>query len=65
MARYEEIQEVKEVVGYQKANEYLSKGWVLLSTHVVGEMEAGVPNPPMLYVLGWPRKKDREEAPRQ
>jgi hypothetical protein len=63
MARYSEIQQVKEVVGYKKANEYLSKGWVLLSTHVVGEMEAGVPNPPMLYVLGWPRKKDTDVEP--
>lgn len=56
-----DIQEVKEVVGHEKVNGYLQQGWVLLATHVVGEMEMGVPNPPLVYVLGWPRKKDSEE----
>ncbi len=56
-----DIEEVKEVIGHEKVNEYLHKGWVLLATHVVGEMEMGVPNPPLVYVLGWPRKKDKPE----
>lgn len=56
-----DIEEVKEVVGHEKVNEYLHQGWVLLATHVVGEMEMGVPNPPLVYVLGWPRKKDKPE----
>ena len=56
-----DIEEVKEVFGHEKVNEYLRNGWVLLSTHVVGEMEMGIPNPPLIYVLGRPKKKDQPE----
>ncbi|MFO7731033.1 MAG: hypothetical protein R6V86_09730 [Spirochaetia bacterium] len=55
------IEEVKEVFGHEKVNQYLRNGWVLLATHVVGEMEMGVPNPPLMYVLGRPKKKDQLE----
>ena len=61
MQNHMDIQEVKEVFGHEKVNDYLRQGWVLLSTHVVGEAEAGIPNPPLLYVLGLPRKKDLPE----
>lgn len=65
MKPYYNIKEVKEVMGYEKVNDYLRKGWVLLSTHLAGgEAEAGVPNPLMVYVLGWPEKKDTDEEPR-
>ncbi|HKK65002.1 MAG TPA: hypothetical protein VJ967_04030 [Clostridia bacterium] len=56
-----DIEEVKEVYGHEQVNEYLRNGWVLLATHVVGTMEAGIPNPPLMYVLGRPRKKDQTE----
>lgn len=56
-----DIEEVKEVFGNEKVNEHLRNGWVLLATHVVGEMEMGVPNPPLMYVLGRPKKKDQPE----
>jgi len=56
-----DIEEVKEVLGHEQVNEYLQNGWVLLATHVVGAMKAGVPNPPLMYVLGRPKKKDQPE----
>ena len=66
MKPHYDIVEIKEVLGYEKVNDYLRKGWVLLSTHCAGgEAEAGVPNPLLVYVLGWPRKKDSEEEPKE
>jgi hypothetical protein len=66
MRPHYDIVEIIKVIGYEKVNEYLRKGWVLISTHnASGEAEAGVPNPPLLYVLGWPRKNDTNEEPRE
>jgi hypothetical protein len=65
MRPYYDIQEIIEVLGYEKVNDYLQKGWVLISVqNAGGEAEAGVPNPKLLYILGWPRKKDTDEEPR-
>lgn len=59
MQRYDDIQEVKEVVGHEKVNDYLQQGWILLATHVAGTAEAGIPNPTLIYVLGWRSKRDQ------
>lgn len=62
MRPHYDIVEVKEVLGYEKVNGYLQNGWVLISAHNSGgEAGAGVPNPPLVYVLGRPKKRDSEE----
>ena len=61
MHKFEDVEEIKEVIGYQEVNKYLQSGWFLISVHVAGEAEAGVPNPTLIYVLGRRRKKDRPE----
>lgn len=48
------LKEVKEVIGFEEANKYLQKGWVLVSTHMAGECQPGVTRPTLLYVLGRP-----------
>lgn len=48
------VVEVREVIGFEEANKYLSKGWVLVSTHMAGERQPGITHPTLLYVLGRP-----------
>ena len=61
MHKFEDVEEVKEVIGYQEANKHLQKDWILISTHVAGQAGPGIPNPSLLYVLGRRRKKDQPE----
>jgi len=56
------LAEVREVIGFEEANKYLKKGWVLVSTHMAGERQAGLTTPTLLYVVGRPKEpEDMEE----
>jgi 16S rRNA U516 pseudouridylate synthase RsuA-like enzyme len=69
MMKEAEIVEKREVVGRQQAEELIQEGWIVLSSHVVGERQVGQLDPPLKYVLGKPREyneqgEDVTESPR-
>ncbi|MFO7983632.1 MAG: hypothetical protein R6V08_09295 [Desulfuromonadales bacterium] len=52
------LEEVREVIGFEEANKYLKKGWVLVSTHMAGERQPGLTSPTLLYVVGLPKEPE-------
>ena len=58
------ISELKEIESFEKANEYLKLGWVLLSTHLNDYGHPVERHQKTIYCLGWQRAAGEPKYPK-